>query len=308
MPVRDAFDPRAGGVSVLNFHQNAAHTNTGAVLMQISTWAKRARSLAVALVTICLTSTLLAYPAHYFVINEAVDGALSVVSHQLAEIAGAPEPMTTPPRPGRLESVISVAAFGKDGVNSNPTFSAFAVSSPWLRGEFDGGADHDHIDGHHLPVQDRLYVVRVPVTPGQALRLSGTRAQEAGLAQANVSGTATLEIDLDGYLAARASAVPLAPAVLPPGYATGVITDNGSPANRLDLLIIGDGYTAAQQASIRDAGDGHRQQFPVDFAVQRISSPDQRAMAVRAVERIWCRQTDLCGNARQHRHRGGYGI
>ncbi len=211
--------------------------------MQTTTGARRARLLIVAFIAVWLAPLSWAYPAHYFVINEAADGTLSVVSHQLVELSGTPESTKVASQPNRLDSLINVATYDK--ATGTPAFSAFSVSSPWLRGEFEG--HDDHIDGHHLPVQDRLYVVRVPVEAGRTLRLSGTRAQEAGTGAASTFAAATLDLDLDGY-GAGASARPLAPSVLPPGYATGVITDNGNPANRLDLLISGDGYTAAQQA------------------------------------------------------------
>lgn len=213
--------------------------------MRTTTCARCVGSLTAVLIAFWLPSLSWAYLSHYFVINEAVDGGLSVVAHQLVEISGAAESAVASAQPGRLESVITVAAIDK--FSGQSVFDSLAFSSPWLRGEFD---NHEEIDGHHLPVHDRLYVVRIPAAAGQVLRLRGTRALEQGVGSPSVapasSPASTLNIDLDQYGPASASVA--AVTALPPGAATGLIYNNGSPANRLDLLIVGDGYTAAQQA------------------------------------------------------------
>ena len=216
----------------------------------VSAWDARFGRLHVAVIGLLFAPWVFAYPAHYFVINEAADGSLSVVSQHRVEISGTPQPSSSSSKPGRLESHIT--AVTRDKRTGIDAFNALAVSSPWLRGEFHGH-DGDQIEGHHLALDERLYVVRVPVEAGQILRLNGTRSSEINATTAANRTTsaaantpATLEIDLDQItLSALAVAEPQA---LPPGAARGVIYQNGTPANRLDVLIVAEGYTAAQQA------------------------------------------------------------
>ena len=186
-----------------------------------------------------------AYEAHYFVVKEGGDGSLSVLSHQLVDIDGAPESAASLPQPSALEDHVVVTL--RDKELGKDVFNGVAAASPWLRGEFHGDLE---IDGRIFPLEERTYVVRVPVQPRTLLRLSGEYGMVRRAAAAGPGGRASrpaalLEIDLD-LLSPRASVGPQA--ALPPGYATGMLMQSGSPSNRLDLLIVAEGYTAAQQS------------------------------------------------------------
>ena len=111
-----------------------------------------------------------------------------------------------------------------------------AVRIPrWLRGEFHGqgpGALGEFtIDGHLLPEQAAAFVVRVPDVGRATLALDFARAGKG----------ARFDLDALDADAAVARSVPPQPPPLA-GWS------NGDPANRLDVLIMGDGYTAAQEA------------------------------------------------------------
>jgi fibrillarin-like rRNA methylase len=196
-----------------------------------------------------------AYPAHYFVINEAQDGTLSVAYHQIVNLSGIPEnnlsQNAAKTSSTRLESYVNAAAYSK--ANDKLVSVTTAASSPWLRAEFPKAGTSGEIEGRTFPAQNRQYVVRMPVESGQLLRLSGTRHTEVTTSTSvgNQSGIAQsppvamqLELDLDSYISAAKASVQK---VLPAGYSSGALADNGDPANRLDLLIVAEGYTAQQQ-------------------------------------------------------------
>jgi hypothetical protein len=98
----------------------------------------------------------------------------------------------------------------------------------WLRGEFEGQSDE--IDGFFFQPEQTSFVVRVPRLTGATLTLAD--ADRSVLAEFSLSQLESL--------------APLAqpdPSLVP----TPAFPSNGSPANRVDLLIMGDGYTAANK-------------------------------------------------------------
>ncbi len=196
-----------------------------------------------AVISVSAIPDALAYQAHYFVVTEAVGGSLTVDSHQFVEINGMPEssPFTT--KTNILESNLSAAMVEKS--SGNIIFETIEKTSPWLRGEFHGGST---IDGHILALADSKYVIRIPVIKGSILRISGNRspavALQTAVGAAAVPPVSLLEVDLDAYLLDRADTqMPL-----PPGTQIGNVYDTGSPVNRLDLLVVAEGYTANQQS------------------------------------------------------------
>ena len=195
-----------------------------------------------------LAAPAFAVPAHYFVVSEASDGTLAVISHRYVDLASAPELAQPDPAGARHDSFLDVAVHNK--VDGRLIAGGIAAGSAWLRGEFHG--EGDHIDGHHLPLAEKHYVLRLPAEPGQMLQLS-SRAGAGNRVAASTPAT-SLDIDLDAPSRSISPSVGLAPTALPAGSATGYLAQNGSPANRLDLLIVAEGYTAAQQAQfISDA-------------------------------------------------------
>ncbi|MGH7786059.1 MAG: M64 family metallopeptidase [Candidatus Binatia bacterium] len=106
----------------------------------------------------------------------------------------------------------------------------------WVRGEFHGAGPGPlgefTIDGHILPDPAASFVVRVPDVAGATLALDSVRLPRGARFK--------LEALDEDPAVARSVPAPQPPPL--PGW------DNGDPANRLDLLVMGDGYSAAQQA------------------------------------------------------------
>ncbi len=90
------------------------------------------------------------------------------------------------------------------------------------------------IEAHRIPGGARTFVARVPIVPGARLALESAAFSRAA------------ELRLDAL-----------PSVAPaPAPDVVQIVRNGDPANRLDMLIMGDGYTAAERAKFEaDAAD-----------------------------------------------------
>jgi hypothetical protein len=100
-----------------------------------------------------------------------------------------------------------------------------------LRGEFHGESGRTStatIDGHHIRQRDRAFVVRVPSIEGAVLEI--TSKAFARPTQLRLEATRDASLVVGGRTAVVSSL---------PGWS------NGDPANRVDLLIVGDGYTTA---------------------------------------------------------------
>jgi len=112
--------------------------------------------------------------------------------------------------------------------------------STWLRGEFyrDAPAGESNIDAHLIPMDSTAFAVRVPIVSGAQLTLEPGQSSR-------LAGTATFDLDALAAGAQRARSVAPEPPPLP-GWS------NGDPGNRFDLLIMGDGYTSAQQAQFQN--------------------------------------------------------
>ena len=114
-------------------------------------------------------SAAFAGTAHYFVIVESRStGELAVVSHQLVEMTAMPERTSLRARKSAHESRLQARI--ADKLTGDARFDTMVTGSPWLRGEFHGA---DTIDGHFFPLEERHYVVRVPVESSALLELQG---------------------------------------------------------------------------------------------------------------------------------------
>lgn len=185
--------------------------------------------------TLCLSSLVLAYPAHYFVIHQAADGSLQVVSHQSIALAGTAPDATPAYVANRLDTAISVTL--RDKASGKTRYSSTATGSAWLRGEFHGA--QGEIDGHLLPQYEHDFVVRVPAQAGTTLQLNALPV--GGVASSQAAKALTLDMDAySNQQTQRASAVIS-------NLSSGDLVKNGNPANRLDILMVAEGYTAAQQ-------------------------------------------------------------
>lgn len=171
--------------------------------------------------------------AHYIVFEKRADGSILPVYYRLVELKAPLVSLSNdqlnavwdqPARNGQ-----SLAAQLQDA-SGQTVFQQAVKEVPWLRGEFDGGSPGAEIDGHLFPLQEYSFVVRIPQIAGTSLVLKDSRLEP--LAQ----------FDLE-QLAAQTEAIELASAPV-----VGQIGPSGPASNRVDLLIMGDGYTSAQAA------------------------------------------------------------
>jgi hypothetical protein len=198
----------------------------------------------------------LAEDAHYFVVREQPNGALSIASHRLVSVRGKVTPIASS-EPGRQHSVLAASMVDKQ--TGAQGFTTQALGSPWIRAEFQSPGQ-TQIEGKVLPAGERQYVLRLPVQAGKLLRLRGNTTASGVSAKASTSAKApppaTLDIDLDQYAPAAASRAAPPPAAAVPGSDSGMLVDNGDASNRLDLLVVAEGYTQAQKAQfLTQAGD-----------------------------------------------------
>ncbi|MDO9235578.1 MAG: M64 family metallopeptidase [Aquabacterium sp.] len=212
--------------------------------------------------------------AHYLIVREQASGSLSVASHRFVQVTGKVAEQTSQTPALRNEVILSASM--QDKQTGATVFRTKAIGSPWVRAEFHGAAQ---IDGHILPAHERLYVVRLPVQAGKMLHLQAISHPVSALITSGTSGAsgtalvkaappATLDIDLDQYSVSSGASRTTAPAPAPAGTESGVLIRNGSPANRLDLLVVAEGYTLGQKAQFMSQA--------ADLANQVLSIPPYR--------------------------------
>jgi IgA Peptidase M64 len=186
------------------------------------------------------------FPAHYIVFSIDEDGDVTPVFHRKVLLA-APLVSRTD---GELERLRSTPAAGDGSLDvevldaaGDVVFRDRMTLPTWVRGEFHGGREGSgwSIDGHLFPQQDRAFVVRVPPVADGTLRLAlgdtfRRREESAAFSLADLAAREDL------------LAVPEAP---PADVVWAPSTISGSPANRVDLVILGDGYTVAQASQLQ---------------------------------------------------------
>jgi cysteine-rich repeat protein len=174
-----------------------------------------------------------AEPAHYLVLEQDAAGAIRVAHHRLVEMR---EPLRSlsaaevARRRAMAPRGADVPEVTLDDGRGRVLFRTTADVPRFLRGEFHKtgpvSLGESNIEGHLVPLDARVFVARVPRIAGARLSVESDRPRTSVLALDTLSAGATPQ---------------MAPPPLP-GF------DNGDPANRVDLLIVGDGYTAAQQS------------------------------------------------------------
>jgi len=188
-------------------------------------------------------------PAHYIVFEKSADGSIQPVYYRPVELSSPLQSLSDSrladalSRSQRNAELIAVSLQAADGA---VLYQGITGISPWVRGEFHGQAPGDPIDGHILPAQSSSFVVRVPIIEGAHLVLRDSRMNL--LAQYDLARLAaeTPFITLDSRTAS----------------AGGLRT--GPASNRVDLLVMGDGYTAAQIGNfLTDSSNALNQFFSI---------------------------------------------
>jgi hypothetical protein len=166
--------------------------------------------------------------AHYVVFAASSEGAVRPVYHTYVWMASPPRSLNLPEvqaavsSPGRNALRAAVTLEATDG---RVAFRTVVDIPRWVRGEFPGETPGAEIEGHFFPLEHSYFVVRAPASSADAL----FRIEAPGR--------------IDGAASMRALAAVTEPALRPAFVGS---TAKGNPGNRVDLLIMGDGYTAGQ--------------------------------------------------------------
>lgn len=204
---------------------------------------KRLAHIVVGVLLGCGTAT--AAPFHYIVFQ--VDAAGEAHPYFYAQVDL--KVQATGPSKTRVNAFdpASIDNAGSDGITyelgrDGTSLGTYRVNVPQLRGEFarDPGRDGSIVSAM-IPAQStRAFVLRVPVGEADTITLD--------------TGVGRQSFRLDA-LKSMSTIAPTTPDSQPQVQTTGA---SGSPANRVDILVLGDGYTAAQHGAFNaDAATLH---------------------------------------------------
>lgn len=193
------------------------------------------------------TESLTTSSAHYIVFEQPAGGSPQPVFYRLVSLAASLQSLTT----GQLEQALAGPSRNTRSLvvllhspSGQVLYRNVVSVSPWVRAEFHGAAPGDPIDGHLFSQETLSFVVRVPAIPGATLSLEDAQRREIGRFDLASLARQTPLIDLAGSrLLEEASSL------------------TGSPANRVDFLIMGDGYTSTQAAQFATDASNVSTQF-----------------------------------------------
>lgn len=184
---------------------------------------------AFALSLVIATPVLAAVPARYLVFEIDRHDAVTLLASEDVNLAVAPEPTVEAFAPSSDPRRVDVELRDAGG---RAIYRTSVRVERWMRAEFEG-AD-GAMDGRWIELERSAFVVRIPAG-GETIEVTAPRSRSVSQFSVRALPVTT-----------RASSLR-------------VKGDAGNPANRLDLLILGDGYTPAEAAKF-------------DADVQRISS------------------------------------
>ena len=171
--------------------------------------------------------------AHYIVFEKRTDGTISPVYYRLVELTAPLTSLTNDQvtdellNPTRNNELIIVSLQANNG---QVVYQNVIRISPWLRGEFNGQTLEAPIDGHLISLETISFVVRIPQIDGTTLVLNNDKLQTIARFDIRKLAVETPLIEEDSSIQ---------------DDNLGMV--NGSAGNRVDFLIMGDGYTSAQK-------------------------------------------------------------
>jgi hypothetical protein len=181
-----------------------------------------------AMLGLLVSASAAAVPTRYIVFQVAQDGRVEPVFYTEVDLAASALPDAMGAIDHDHETRIAYRA-SRGGVDLGER----SVAVPLLHGEFahDPERGDDSIDSTPAVDGERSFVLRIPVDGADAVEFR----RKDGSQRFDLSALA-----MDAHALSLENRVP---ALQLKQEAT-----SGSPANRLDLLVVGDGYTSAQQA------------------------------------------------------------
>jgi hypothetical protein len=184
---------------------------------------------------------------HYIVFEKSAGGRISPLSYRAVELSAPLQSLTDEQVRQALERPfrdVEHLAVSLQTAAGQVVYRDVVPLSTWLRGEFQGRTPGAPIDGHLFPLETVPFVVRVPQIEGALLILSDERLQVLArfdLAQL-AAGTPPIRPDPDTQVRSLG-------------------TPSVSSANRVDFLVMGDGYTAGQSAKFSADASAVASQF-----------------------------------------------
>lgn len=187
------------------------------------------------------------YPAHYIVFNYLADSSIVPVSYQQVRM-GAPMQSLTGEQvrlglaqPARNAAQMVVRLQDDQG---RVVFQDLVAYSTWVRGEFNPEQGAGEIEGHLVEQESAAFVVRLPLVNAPRLVLQDSQLNTLGTFNlpALIATTPQAEIGAEKAVAVQRLM-------------------SGSPANRVDLVLLGDGYTAEQEADFLADANGVMGEF-----------------------------------------------
>jgi hypothetical protein len=174
--------------------------------------------------------------AYYIVMRQLADGSILPASYQRVQMTAALESLDEPTLRANLLSGGESYIIHLQDDKGETIYQNVANVPRLLRGEFAAKPSQEGIDGYSFPLKETVFVVRVPVIPQTRLVLLDSAKRSLA------------EFDLDAL-----SSAPGAQSG-PPIYPVTPLQVTGSPDNRVDMVILGDGYTTAEQSKfVNDA-------------------------------------------------------
>ena len=176
------------------------------------------------------------YAAQYVVFEVDEYGLVEPVFHRFVELSEAPRTKSEREVQSALArdrsgNVVTLELRDDNGV---PIFRDAVRSLKWVRGEFHGETRPDgssEIESFRAPLARRVFVVRLPVLT-------------AGSLVVDAPGRSVFDLQ---EISRMPMALELPDSLLIKNHVRAG-QRSGNPANRVDVLIMGDGYTAAQEA------------------------------------------------------------
>ena len=169
-------------------------------------------------------------PAHYIVFEIDAAGAAHAIYATRVVMRGSPASVPPGQRAVATERSADAVEVRLRNAAGRVVFETVAGIPRFVRGEFHGPGGTT-IDGHLIRQRHRSFAVRVPSIEGAVLELaSPALARPARL---------TLDATSQGSLVTQTRTGTVAAL---PGWGS------GDPANRVDLLVVGDGYTAGEES------------------------------------------------------------
>ena len=172
--------------------------------------------------------------AHYIVFERHADGTIMPAYSQIVEADLALQSLTNQQLSDALSTFsrnseqIAITLQASDG---RTVYQNVIPVSPWLRGEFEGETPESPIDGHLIPLDTASFVVRVPQIEGTTLTLRNNRLETIARFDTEKLSSSTPRIRPEPLMQISAAT-----------------TITGPASNRVDLLVLGDGYTDSQSA------------------------------------------------------------